>query len=589
MSYMSSLVSQPNDIEGGGPGNAASVIGTGACLRDKALSRLHIRHGPFQRNAFHFGLIAAFVLPFHTMPLQIAQQDVDHWCARPLSMGNVSYEQWKPQMIPRGSDGHSNRCRMFAEWNSTSAATVPCSTWDFAKPAYGASIVERFQLVCENDWLLPVSCSMFPIGAIVALLVFEPVADRLGRKPVIKFFVPLLLASVLIALLITGLSTFLITRFLVGVAATTLFTTSFALVVEVLSPNYRTLYSMAVLLGTVFGGFITALMIWLGFEWSALQLVSVLPCLVMLRRSQSVVESPDWLVARGRFDDVEAVLTHAATLNDENLMELRQRWKRTRRELEQDQSRVIPPCECSEKLFLRGGGRNSVILYYIWTIEMLGSQAGSLRIHSLGFYPAAMLALGAALSLPAQLAAIVSAARIGRRKAQAGALGCAAIASVAAATIADEDVISSMAALQVANMGMNASSFINTLYTAEVYPTVVRCSGLGLCTAFSMAASIITQLIFHRGLIPTSWLLSAVVSLLCLSGAVLVLTLPDTKEETTLPDAYTTPRYETSLPDAAVPQRDPTTNLGTGTRPSSRSISTAAPLDDLGLSRDRVR
>ncbi|XP_077532273.1 solute carrier family 22 member 16-like [Haemaphysalis longicornis] len=293
---------------------------------------------------------------------------------------------------------------------------------------------------------------------------------------------------------------------------------------------------MVVLLGTVFGGLITALMIWLRFEWLALQLVSVLPCLAMLRLSPSVVESPDWLVARGRLEDVEAVLIRAATLNDENLMELRQRWKRTRRELEQDKSHVIPHRGCSEKLFLRGSGRNSVILYYIWTIEMFGSQAGSLRIHSLGFYPAAMLALGAALTIPAQLAAIVSAGRIGRRNAQAGALGCAAVASVAAATISDEDVISSMAALQLANIGVNASSFINTLYTAEVYPTVLRCSGLGLCTAFSMAASIITQLIFYKGLIPISWLLSAVVSLLCLGGAVLVLKLPDTIEETTLPD-----------------------------------------------------
>ncbi|XP_077532272.1 uncharacterized protein LOC144144626 isoform X2 [Haemaphysalis longicornis] len=479
MSYMSSLVSQPNDIEGGGPGNAASVIGTGACLRDKALSRLHIRHGPFQRNAFHFGLIAAFVLPFHTMPLQIAQQDVDHWCARPLSMGNVSYEQWKPQMIPRGSDGHSNRCRMFAEWNSTSAATVPCSTWDFAKPAYGASIVERFQLVCENDWLLPVSCSMFPIGAIVALLVFEPVADRLGRKPVIKFFVPLLLASVLIALLITGLSTFLITRFLVGVAATTLFTTSFALVVEVLSPNYRTLYSMAVLLGTVFGGFITALMIWLGFEWSALQLVSVLPCLVMLRRSQiNRALSRPASAAKSYFFVEAAETASSCTISG------RSRCSALKRARSESTASAFtrPPC----------------------------SHWGR-PCHCRHSWPPSCPQRGSAA---------------GRRK--------------------------------------------RGRWAAPPLPRLRQPQS-------------------PMGLIPTSWLLSAVVSLLCLSGAVLVLTLPDTKEETTLPDAYTTPRYETSLPDAAVPQRDPTTNLGTGTRPSSRSISTAAPLDDLGLSRDRVR
>lgn len=54
------------------------------------------RHGPFQVMTFHFGLIAAFVLPFHTMHQQLVAPDVDHWCARPDHLRSVMSARLSP-------------------------------------------------------------------------------------------------------------------------------------------------------------------------------------------------------------------------------------------------------------------------------------------------------------------------------------------------------------------------------------------------------------------------------------------------------------------------------------------------------------
>ncbi|KAL1414500.1 hypothetical protein MTO96_000902 [Rhipicephalus appendiculatus] len=318
-----------------------------SCLRREEASLLVGRRGSFQTTTFHFGLLVAFMMPFQTLPLQIVQHDIDYWCARPKNLRNISIEEWKRQMIPRVEDGDYSRCRMYAEWNASGIATVSCTSWEYGASVYHNSIVEEFGLVCERAWYLPVSSSAFSIGAICALLFAAPLADWLGRKPVMQFTVMALQAALVVILLFVFLNTFVVMRFLLGASTATLFNTSFVLVVEVLAPERRTLYAMAVLLSKVIGTIIASTMMLARFSWYALHLASMLPCLMMLRTVTCLIESPRWLLAKGRLEEAETVIMHAATLNGENMFDVRRQWARQRRELE-------PPRRHSPECFLRG-------------------------------------------------------------------------------------------------------------------------------------------------------------------------------------------------------------------------------------------
>ncbi|KAH7937941.1 hypothetical protein HPB49_017817 [Dermacentor silvarum] len=509
---------------------------TAGCSRCNEASQLVGSHGPFQTTVFYFVLLVAFVLPFHTLPLRIANHDVDHWCARPAHLRNMSTELWKEVMIPRTEDGRYSRCRMNAEWNSTGIATVPCVKWEFAQSTYGASIVQDYDLVCERAWFLPLSCCAFATGAICTLIVFGPIADRFGRKPVIQFSTVVLQAAGIVILFSTIMNSFIAMRLLQGAATSTLFNTSFVLLIEVLSPEHRTLYSIAAMMGKVFGAVIAAVMMWAKFSWYTLQLTSMLPCLLMFSIFTALLESPRWLLARGNVEEAEAVIMQAAMLNGESMFEVRQQLARTRRDIERGHSGGAAEDGRCDSQRARSRKRNSVILCYLWTVTAVASEAASLKIHYLDLYPAALLALSSLLSFPTELVAIVSAARLGRRASQSWALGLAAFACFVAATLGDDSAVPSAALLLVASVSVDASQVVGTLYTAEMYPTVVRCTGLSLCKCFSAAASVATPLAVYLGLLPVSSVPLGLVSLMCVTAAYLAMRLPDTQECTVLPD-----------------------------------------------------
>ncbi|KAH7957909.1 hypothetical protein MRX96_021363 [Rhipicephalus microplus] len=504
------------------------------CLRREEASFLVGRRGPFQTTTFHFGLLVAFMVPFQTLPLQIFQHDIDYWCARPKNLRNITTEEWKRQMVPRTGDGDYSRCCMYADFNATGEPTVSCTSWEYGASAYHYSIVEEFGLVCERAWYLPVSCSAFAMGAICALLVTGPLADWLGRKPVMQFALMVLLAAVVVILLFVRLNTFVVMRFLIGASTSTLFNTTFVLVVEVLAPERRTLYAMALLLSKVIGTIIASTMMLARFSWYMLHLASILPCFMMLRTVTSLIESPRWLLARGRLEEAEAVIMRAATLNAENLFDVRRQWARQRRELESREG--IRQSTFCQAACLRCRWRNNGILCFCWSVTAFTLQATLLKIHYLGLYPAALVTLFALLSVPGELGAMASVAHIGRKASLAWALIIAATALFGAAAWGDANEVSTVTLLTLASVGTDASQTVLTLYTAEVYPTVMRCWGLATCACFSAAASIAVPVVVHLGFLQVSWLPLVVVSLLGLTAAFLAIQLPDVKESAVLPD-----------------------------------------------------
>ncbi|XP_037579490.1 solute carrier family 22 member 13-like [Dermacentor silvarum] len=325
-------------------------------------------------------------------------------------------------------------------------------------------------------------------------------------------------------------------RLLQGAATSTLFNTSFVLLIEVLAPERRTLYSIAAMMGKVFGAVIAAVMMWAKFSWYTLQLTSMLPCLLMLSTFAVLLESPRWLLARGNVEEAETVIMQAATLNGQSLFEVRQQLARSRRDVERGRLDTAAADVHGDSKHARGRKRNSVILCYLWTVTAVASEAASLKIHYLDLYPAALLVLSSLLSFPTELVAIVSAARLGRSASLTWALGLAALACFVAATLSDDNTVPSAVLLLVASVSVDASQVVGTLYTAEMYPTVVRCTGLALCKCFSAAASVATPLAVYLGLLPVSSWPLGVVSLMCVTAAYLAMRLPDTKECTVLPD-----------------------------------------------------
>ena len=63
---------------------------------------------------------------------------VDHWCARPEGMTDMSVEEWRNLSAPMLSDGSYDKCNVYqvdydtiSERPPNDTSTIPCSDWEY--------------------------------------------------------------------------------------------------------------------------------------------------------------------------------------------------------------------------------------------------------------------------------------------------------------------------------------------------------------------------------------------------------------------------------------------------------------------------
>ncbi|XP_064487424.1 solute carrier family 22 member 7-like isoform X2 [Ornithodoros turicata] len=448
-------------------------------------------HGPYQRNTFNFSLLVAFVLPFQAMIPQILEAEVDYWCARPTK--NISTDLWKEQMIPK-ENGEYSKCEMFVSLENGSKATTSCSSWEFGVASSGFTIIQEFELVCEKAWMVPMSSSAFLVGGLCALLIAGPISDKYGRKPVAHTCVVTAEVAAVLIIFCRVVSAFLAMRFLLGAAMTTLFTTSVVLVVEVMSPEMRSIYGIGVLMGQSVGDVVMASLSWLGISWHSVQILGLIPSFMMLRAYYNITESPRWLIAKGHIESAETIILHAALMNEENTLEVRKLWARMKRDIDKDAAVEGQGGSSRDFLSLRERWKDAIILYYCATAISFAYFTVTIRLRKLSFFPNSLLIFTSIFEVASELSAIVFVARLGRRTTEATSLCCAGIACLTASLLSDEVRVISVGLTMAAVTFINSAYCIIWLYTAEIYPTVIRNTGLAVCYAFSTFGSALASL-----------------------------------------------------------------------------------------------
>jgi MFS transporter, putative metabolite transport protein len=204
----------------------------------------------------------------------------------------------------------------------------------------GAAVIllrKQFALTPQEVGLL--GASTF-IGAILGLLVFGDLSDRVGRRSIfvinLFFFVVFALGSAFV----TTTPQLFIMRFLVGVGVGMDIPTSTAYLAEIAPSKQRgavlgSLLNMMWLLGALCSTLLAIpLVAYFGDEaWRWMLGIAAIPALLVLLARQGLPESPRWLLARGRVEearaafatfgiDADAAIPHALTSNTGSYGEL---------------------------------------------------------------------------------------------------------------------------------------------------------------------------------------------------------------------------------------------------------------------------
>ncbi|XP_076463314.1 organic anion transporter 3-like [Babylonia areolata] len=246
-------------------------------------------------------------------------QDVEHSCAPPANTSSSS------EVAPVIGDVRLNSSVMTLGQCVISVVTnvsgdvrqeeLPCLYGVDYGTGKDKSIVSEFDLVCERKALAGLTQTLLSLGRGLGAIVCPWLSDLYGRKRVMVIAQFLTLGTSLLSAFAPSYSVFAVTRFLTGLLVSGIGIIGATAALESTTARYRAVVSgvCSCLWWSLCVGSISPIAYAVRFHsWRILQLVLTASCGTVIVMIVMLSEPIHWLVAKGKFTEVERVIKRAA-------------------------------------------------------------------------------------------------------------------------------------------------------------------------------------------------------------------------------------------------------------------------------------
>ncbi|XP_061714205.1 LOW QUALITY PROTEIN: organic cation transporter protein-like [Cydia pomonella] len=370
---------------------------------------------------------------------------------------------------------------------------VECESWVYNKKYYTSSRAIEWDFVCSRRWMGASAQTAYMFGVVVGSLVLGRMCDKFGRKTVFVSAGVLQLVFGAAVAFTTEYYTFVVIRFLYGIFGSGSYIAGFVLTMELVGPSKRTICGVTFQIMFAVGIMLLAAWGYLIDNRFYLQIVYALHAVILLPHWFLMDESPRWLWAQGRARESVAIIEKALKMN---------------RSIETvDTPQLVSHCKatCAKYTDEHSAGtsdlfktpnmlKKSLIICGCWFANSVVYYGLSLNTGKLEGNPYFITFLMGVVELPSYVIIVYFLDRVGHRALIStmmllGGISCLVVAALPHGSTSTTGIV------MVGKLFISGSYSIIYKYSAELFPTVVRSSGVGLGSMCASVSGALTPLI----------------------------------------------------------------------------------------------
>ncbi|KAG8008532.1 Solute carrier family 22 member 5 [Nibea albiflora] len=379
--------------------------------------------------------------------------------------------------------------------NLTSLEKESClDGWSYSKEIYQSNIVTEWDLVCDNQWKVPFASSTLFVGYLLGSLISGQLSDRFGRKKVVFISLAAQCASVLLQSFSYSWRMFCIMFLFVGASQISIYISAFVLGTEVLSKTMRVIFTTLGAFLFYCIGYMTLPWIAYGIrEWRTLLAVLSMTSVVYIPLWWFIPESPRWLITQGRVEEAEVIVRDAARKNKvEAPLVIFKEF-----ELQaMPQSRSYTMLDILKSKNIRC---ITLMCLLLWMAINIGYFGLSLNTSNLSGNPFMNCFLSATTEVPAYVVSTWLLRKCPRRALLSSFLVIGGGVLLLIQFIPDSFHYVALALEMTGKFGFTMAFSMVYIYTAEIYPTVLRNVGMGMCSSAARIGSITAPYVIYLG------------------------------------------------------------------------------------------
>ena len=182
------------------------------------------------------------------------------------------------------------------------------------------SLIQDYQLTCGvGNTNRSFVGATYMLGMLFGSFIMGLISDRIGRMKALMISVLCVSISGFLGAFAPAAWLFGVFRFFTGIGGIGCFMITFVLCVEYVGAKYTMLLGIAIDIPSALGEFLLGIEAYYIRDWYSLQLVAYTPLIALLVLWFLVPESPRWLLAKGRTDEAMNIIRKAADVNGKAL------------------------------------------------------------------------------------------------------------------------------------------------------------------------------------------------------------------------------------------------------------------------------